>query len=504
MLLDKMNKSSVQMKAEHVRNVEYLRCMQEDVALNDRMVIVDMKTDENYNEAVDVAEVLDIERHLGDPKDDYKEKEIEYIMSAAKNISLDDIMGVGAECGPAYESALQYEEAFIEGTNIDMLNILKSSKKKFISDMKYIRKLIKEKDYNTAKRELDALDKSFDKFKKDFKKIDSGGLGTAVLGSLLIEFLDCIDLIIVGLPTLGVGAAVVSVKKYCENVIGFIKEVTREVKEDDFSVKMFNSLRNRVLLKLDGMSKQIKNLKEALSEDEEEKKEEVKKEAAEEVVQVGHADPIVASNEVESNPSTVTTEPVDGKTPDHCNEEAFGQVEPEKGQKFEAADLVGDFNDIEDALKFFDADYSKSNADKNKDGQRDLEVDTVDKTEVPVLTKAEVEESSEDASVKDEPGVEEDNKNLERDAYSFFNTSDNAEDKDNDGIPDNQDDATDLPESNELKKDEAEGMVEISDGKENPGMEDVPKLSDPEEEVEELEQKSAYESVLDLKKLLDF
>jgi hypothetical protein len=249
------------------------------------------------------------------------------------------------------------------------------------------------------------------------------------------------------------------------------------------------------------MSKQIKNLKEALSE--EEKKEEVKKEAAEEVVQVGHADPIVASNEVESNPSTVTTEP-DSKTPDHCNEETFGQVEPEKGQKFESADIVGDFNDIEDALKFFDANYSKSDADKDKDGQRDLEVDTVDNTEVPVLTKAEVEDSAEDAAVKDEPGVEEDNKNLERDAYSFFNTSDNVADKDNDGIPDNQDDAADLPESNEIKKDEAEGMVEISDEKENPGMEDVPKLSDPEEEVEELEQKSAYESVLDLKKLLDF
>ena len=147
----------------------------------------------------------------------------------------------------------------------------------------------------------------------------------------------------------------------------------------------------------------------------------------------------------------------------------------------------------------FDDDYNKSDADTDRDGQRDLEVDVIENDEVPALTKANVEETAE---CEDPNGVKEDNENLEKDAFSFFGLNDI--DKDDDGIPDNQDDAEDLPETNKVSFDDAKKMIEFDDDEDNSAMKDVPKLNDPEEKAEEMIQKSAYESFDEFKKLLQF
>lgn len=501
MLLDKNNRSAEQLRAEHVRNVEYLRCMQEDAFLNERMIEVDDRTNRNFDESVDVAEILDIDKHLGYPKDDCKATEIDAIMKAAKNISLDDIMGVGAACGPSYESTLIFEQAFIEGANLDMIDVCKRATKEYKKQMKSIKAHIKDKKYSLAIRELDELDKSFKTFQNEFKLVDSETVSTTILGYILRSVINACQTILASLITLpigGVGGAIVVIKFNIENIIGFFKELLKELKdEDDINIKLFNKNRSTILVRMDSMSKQISKMKEAIAEIEKQEKE--VKESADEVVVVGKADPIVASNEVEKNPTTVTTEPVDGKK-DHDNDETFGQVEPAKGQKFEnAADDEGNFEDIDDALKFFDDDYNKSNADTDRDGQRDLEVDVIDKDEVPVLTKANVEET---ADCEDPSGVKEDNENLEKDAFSFFGLDDI--DKDDDGIPDNQDDAEDLPENNKVSFDDAKKMIEFDDDEDNSAMKDVPKLNDPEEKAEEMIQKSAYESFDEFKKLLQF
>ena len=715
MLLDKNNRSAEQLRAEHVRNVEYLRCMQEDAFLNERMIEVDDRTNRNFNESVDIAEILDIDKHLGYPKDDCKSTEIDAIMKAAKNISLDDIMGVGAACGPSYESTLIFEQAFIEGANLDMIDVCKRATKEYKKQMKSIKAHIKDKKYSLAIRELDELDKSFKTFQNEFKMVDSETVSTTILGYILRSVINACQTILASLITLpigGVGGAIVVIKFNIENIIGFFKELLKELKdEDDINVKLFNKNRSTILVRMDSMSKQISKMKEAIAEIEKQEKEvkesadevvtegsnsdimelyrehtkkakenlkeanklikkqefaEAKKllneviddmkecqkilrenaeddtstekilgsfiaywrtnasllvtilgtlaglaialipaaeiagfalsytfmfggtigsciaasyeetkvsdgiykmtekkdpksnqdlsaelikatrkqgnpyralnyqlcdetiiaanrlikkidklesaikkaeakqekevkESTDEVVVVGKADPIVASNEVEKNPTTVTTEPVDGKK-DHDNDETFGQVEPAKGQKFEnAADDEGNFEDIDDALKFFDDDYNKSDADNDRDGQRDLEVDVIDKDEVPVLTKANVEET---ADCEDPSGVKEDNENLEKDAFSFFGLDDI--DKNDDGIPDNQDDAEDLPENNKVSFDDAKKMIEFDGDEDNSAMKDVPKLNDPEEKAEEMIQKSAYESFDEFKKLLQF
>ena len=541
MLLDKNNRSAEQLRAEHVRNVEYLRCMQEDAFLNERMIEVDDRTNRNFDESVDVAEILDIDKHLGYPKDDCKATEIDAIMKAAKNISLDDIMGVGTECGPSYESTLIFEQAFIEGANLEIMELYREHTKKAKENLKEANKLIKKQEFAEAKKLLNEV---VDDMKKCQKILAEGSDDDTSVEKMLGGFIAywrtnaiCIAMIVGSLTGLAISlipaAEIVGLSLTCGSYFGGLLglcftagyEETKvsdgvykmtEKKDpksnQDLSAELIKATRKQgnpyralnyqlcdeTIIAANRLIKKIDKFESAIKKAEAKQEKEVK-ESTDEVVVVGKADPIIASNEVEKNPTTVTTEPVDGKK-DHDNDETFGQVEPAKGQKFEnAADNEGNFEDIDDALKFFDDDYNKSDADTDRDGQRDLEVDVIDKDEVPVLTKANVEETAE---CEDPSGVKEDNENLEKDAFSFFGLDDI--DKNDDGIPDNQDDAEDLPETNKVSFDDAKKMIEFDDDEDNSAMKDVPKLNDPEEKAEEMIQKSAYESFDEFKKLLQF
>lgn len=544
MLLDKNNRSAEQLRAEHVRNVEYLRCMQEDAFLNERMIEVDDRTNRNFNESVDIAEILDIDKHLGYPKDDCKATEIDAIMKAAKNISLDDIMGVGAACGPSYESTLIFEQAFIEGANLEIMELYREHTKKAKEHIKEANKLIKKQEFSEAKKMLNDVISDMKECQKILREgADDDTSVEKMLGGFIAYWRTTAALLgltvgclsgaaIAGLAATEVGelvglglysgSAIVGCLASCfaasyeETKIsdGIYKMTEKKEKQsnDSLAAELIKATRKQgnpyralnyqlcdeTIIAANRLIKKIDKVESAIKKAEAKQEKEVK-ESTDEVVVVGKADPIVASNEVEKNPTTVTTEPVDGKK-DHDNDETFGQVEPAKGQKFEnAADDEGNFEDIDDALKFFDDDYNKSDADTDRDGQRDLEVDVIENDEVPVLTKANVEETAE---CEDPSGVKEDNENLEKDAFSFFGLNDI--DKDDDGIPDNQDDAEDLPETNKVSFDDAKKMIEFDDDEDNSAMKDVPKLNNPEEKAEEMIQKSAYESFDEFKKLLQF
>ena len=544
MLLDKNNRSAEQLRAEHVRNVEYLRCMQEDAFLNERMIEVDDRTNRNFNESVDIAEILDIDKHLGYPKDDCKATEIDAIMKAAKNISLDDIMGVGAACGPTYESTLIFEQAFIEGANLEIMELYREHTKKAKEHIKEANKLIKKQEFSEAKKMLNDVISDMKECQKILREgADDDTSVEKMLGGFIAYWRTTAALLgltvgclsgaaIAGLAATEVGelvglglysgSAIVGCLASCfaasyeETKIsdGIYKMTEKKEKQsnDSLAAELIKATRKQgnpyralnyqlcdeTIIAANRLIKKIDKVESAIKKAEAKQEKEVK-ESTDEVVVIGKADPIVASNEVEKNPSTVTTEPVDGKK-DHDNDETFGQVEPAKGQKFEnAADDEGNFEDIDDVLKFFDDDYNKSDADTDRDGQRDLEVDVIENDEVPVLTKANVEETAE---CEDPSGVKEDNENLEKDAFSFFGLNDI--DKDDDGIPDNQDDAEDLPETNKVSFDDAKKMIEFDDDEDNSAMKDVPKLNDPEEKAEEMIQKSAYESFDEFKKLLQF
>lgn len=544
MLLDKNNRSAEQLRAEHVRNVEYLRCMQEDAFLNERMIEVDDRTNRNFNESVDIAEILDIDKHLGYPKDDCKATEIDAIMKAAKNISLDDIMGVGAACGPTYESTLIFEQAFIEGANLEIMELYREHTKKAKEHIKEANKLIKKQEFSEAKKMLNDVISDMKECQKILREgADDDTSVEKMLGGFIAYWRTTAALLgltvgclsgaaIAGLAATEVGelvglglysgSAIVGCLASCfaasyeETKIsdGIYKMTEKKEKQsnDSLAAELIKATRKQgnpyralnyqlcdeTIIAANRLIKKIDKVESAIKKAEAKQEKEVK-ESTDEVVVIGKADPIVASNEVEKNPSTVTTEPVDGKK-DHDNDETFGQVEPAKGQKFEnAADDEGNFEDIDDVLKFFDDDYNKSDADTDRDGQRDLEVDVIENDEVPVLTKANVEETAE---CEDPSGVKEDNENLEKDAFSFFGLNDI--DKDDDGIPDNQDDAEDLPETNKVSFDDAKKMIEFDDNEDNSAMKDVPKLNDPEEKAEEMIQKSAYESFDEFKKLLQF
>ena len=115
MLMDKNNKTIAYERAECARAVEYMRCMTEDAFMADRFVQIEM-ADKNFNESVDTKENREILKNLTVESDEDKDEEIQRIVDATHDLSIDEMLGI-------QKSAGDYEmDAFTEGVNITNFN----------------------------------------------------------------------------------------------------------------------------------------------------------------------------------------------------------------------------------------------------------------------------------------------------------------------------------------------------------------------------------------------
>lgn len=119
MLMDKRNQTVAYERANCTRTVEYMRCMLEDAFMADRFIQIE-EADRNFNESVDMKENREILKNLKVETDEDKEEEIQRIVDATHDLSIDEVMGI-------QKSAGDYEmEAFVEGANADLMRLNKS------------------------------------------------------------------------------------------------------------------------------------------------------------------------------------------------------------------------------------------------------------------------------------------------------------------------------------------------------------------------------------------
>ena len=173
-------------------------------------------------------------------------------------------------------------EAYVtEGTNSDISKKYKEVVKKYKDCMADIKKDFKAKEYESAVKKCDDLMKYIDDMESiiDSKYDD---VGSVVWGYIIQGFATSVKAMILGIPTFGIGSAVVYIKDTIDIISGMIAEYK---KKEDFSLEMFNQRRAKIIGCVKSLKKAVDHLKmdiESAAKEEkakEEKKEEPVKES---------------------------------------------------------------------------------------------------------------------------------------------------------------------------------------------------------------------------------
>lgn len=173
-------------------------------------------------------------------------------------------------------------EAYVtEGTNSDISKTYKEIVKKYKECMGDIKKDFKNKEYDSAIKKCDDLKKYIGDMKDiiDSKYDDAGSVA---FGLIIQGFSTSIKAMLLGIPTFGIGKAIVIVKDTIDIVNGIISEYK---KNDSLSLEMFNIRRTKLVGCIKSLEKAVDHLKtdiETVAKEEkakEEKKEEPVKES---------------------------------------------------------------------------------------------------------------------------------------------------------------------------------------------------------------------------------
>lgn len=180
MLMDKKNTTVAYERANCARTVEYMRCMIEDSHMSERFIQIE-ESDKNFNESVDMNENREILKNLKVETDENKEEEIQRIVDATHDLSIDEVIGI-------QKSAGDYEmDAFVEGANTDLMrlnkNHIKSAKKK----LKECKKLIKHGEGDRAKKILSDIIEEMKAVKKIIGQMDETS-SEKIIGTMIAEW----------------------------------------------------------------------------------------------------------------------------------------------------------------------------------------------------------------------------------------------------------------------------------------------------------------------------
>lgn len=180
MLMDKRNQTAAYERAECARTIEYMRCMMEDSLMADRFVQIE-KSDKNFNESVDMKENHEIMMNLKVETDEDKEEEIQRIVDATSDLSIDEMIGIQKTAGD-YEM-----DAFVEGANADLMRLNKSHIKTAKKKLKECKKLIKHGESDRAKRILSDVIDEMKAVKKIIGQMDETS-NEKLIGTMIAEW----------------------------------------------------------------------------------------------------------------------------------------------------------------------------------------------------------------------------------------------------------------------------------------------------------------------------
>ena len=163
-----------------------------------------------------------------------------------------------------------------EGTNSDISKKYKELVKSYKDCMSDIRKDYKNKEYDSAIKKCDDLKKYIGDMKDliDSKYDDAGSVA---FGLIIQGFSTAIKAMLLGIPTFGIGKAIVIVKDAVDIVTGVIDEYK---KNDSLTLEMFNIRRAKLVGCIKSLDKAVDRLKDDIEyAAKEEKKEEPVKES---------------------------------------------------------------------------------------------------------------------------------------------------------------------------------------------------------------------------------
>lgn len=165
------------------------------------------------------------------------------------------------EAGTISEEERDELLAMTEGTNIDQRKKGKKVAKECKEAISAAKELMSKEDYTGASSKLDEAIAKMKEFKSEIIHYDDT-VGDIIFGRMLANATRDLKSILVGLISFGVGSMVVGIKELADRIQGMIDVYN----EEDFSLKMLNANKTKLVGVATAMIKKMEHLKTAISE----------------------------------------------------------------------------------------------------------------------------------------------------------------------------------------------------------------------------------------------
>ena len=271
LLADRYNSHAIRSRAEFARNIEYVRSMLEDTALEDRMnMIDDLYGSFNEAEELDVLERID-ERIPCDGDED-KEAEVKAIVNSDKDLSIDEIMNIQSMTDKEITECVDY--ILTEGTNLDAFKFKHGILKDVKKELRIVKKLYKKGDINQAIRHMATVKKLYEKAGKDIDKIikqSRGDIPPVIIGYFIrftVKALITIALVLLTLPLFGAGGTLYMLGSSINDIVGTLNGCLDSYKKrGKIGVEDFNFYFNTIKLSYSKLGDAIDKVSDQLAEE---------------------------------------------------------------------------------------------------------------------------------------------------------------------------------------------------------------------------------------------
>lgn len=271
LLADRYNSHAIRSRAEFARNIEYVRSMLEDTALEDRMNMIDDLFG-SFNEAEELDVLERIDERIPCDGDEDKEAEVKAIVNSDKDLSIDEIMNIQSMTDNEITECVDY--ILTEGTNVDAFKFKHGILKDVKKELRLVKKLYRKGDINQAIRHMATVKKLYEKAGKDIDKIikqSKGNIPPVIIGYFIrsaIKGLITTALTLLTLPLFGVGGTLYKFVATINGIIGTLNGCLDSYKKHGkIGVEDFNFYFNSIKLSYSRLGDAIDKVSDQLAEE---------------------------------------------------------------------------------------------------------------------------------------------------------------------------------------------------------------------------------------------
>lgn len=271
LLADRYNSHAIRSRAEFARNIEYVRSMLEDTALEDRMNMIDDLSG-SFNEAEELDVLERIDERIPCDGDEDKEAEVKAIVNSDKDLSIDEIMNIQSMTDKEITECVDY--ILTEGTNLDAFKFKHGILKDVKKELSLVKKLYKKGDINQAIRHMATVKKLYEKAGKDIDKIikqSRGNIPPVIIGYFIrsaVKALITIALTLLTLPLFGVGGTLYMFGATINGIVGTLNGCLDSYKKHGkIGVEDFNFYFNTIKSSYSRLGDAIDNVSDKLKEE---------------------------------------------------------------------------------------------------------------------------------------------------------------------------------------------------------------------------------------------